>query len=59
MIGITSCFIHRQINLKNCSVNDHNFRTVLDRSYPQYLRSGVHNVGKLFVIYIGERGDDR
>jgi hypothetical protein len=49
MIGISSPFIHRQNYLKICPVNDHNFRTVLDRSYPQYLRSGVNNVYKLLA----------
>ena len=49
MIGITSSFIHKQIIIENCSVNDHNFRTVFDRSYPQYLGTGVNIVHNLFV----------
>ncbi|MFQ3251523.1 MAG: hypothetical protein ACI9O6_003373 [Glaciecola sp.] len=50
MIGISSPFIHSQINSKNCPVNEHNFSTGLDRSYPQYLGTGVNIVNKLLAV---------
>jgi hypothetical protein len=52
MLCISSPFIHRQNICKNYPVTDHNFRTVLDRSYPQYLITGVNIVGNLYIELI-------
>jgi len=51
MLCITRPFIHKQNISQNYPVNNHNFRTVLDRSYPQHLGTRVDIVGNLYTKY--------